>query len=211
MATLTLTVAASADDALVDNLGYADTGTTMGVGGTNTTNANHGQGWRFLNVTLTAADTATSVVLKLMKSATAFSQQDNHWTCMAADNIATFSSGAPPGSYAPVATVVNDQNNVNETDATVFNFPRAGAGQTSFAGAINNVLARAGWASGNALAVGNNLDQDTGEYTTSARKFWHSWDSATVGSEPQLVITYTPGAAGGTVIKPFGFTLMGVQ
>lgn len=194
MAVLTLTVAASADDALIDDVGFNATNTTMQVGGTNTTNVNHGQGWRFTGVTLTAADTATSVALKLMKSGLQFSQQDNHWTCMAADNIATFSSGAPPGSFAPVATIINDQNNVSEADATVFSFPRSAGNQTSFAGAINNVLARGGWASGNALAVGNNLDQDTGEYTTSARKTWHTWDSVTAASEPQLVITYTPGA-----------------
>lgn len=198
MATLTLTVGASADDARLSDLGYDDTETAMQVGGTGTTNANHGQGWRFTNVTLSSTDTINSAILKLMKSTTQFSQQNNHWTCMAADNIATFSSGAPPGSYAPVATIVDDQNNVNETTGTVYNFPRSAGNQTTFGGAIANVLARAGWASGNALAVGNNLDQDTGEYTTFARKLWHTYDSTTASSEPQLVIDYTAGAAAST-------------
>lgn len=196
MATLTLTVAASADDARINDLGYDDTETATQVGGTNGTPLNHGQGWRFTGVTLTSADTINSAILKLMKSTTQFSNQNNRWTFEDADNAATFSSGSPPGSRAIVASPITDSNNVNETTGTVYNFPRSAGNQTTFGARLASVLARGGWASGNAVAVLNNSDQDASAVTTSARKLWHTWDSATASSEPQLVIDYTAGSTG---------------
>lgn len=195
MATLTLTLAASSDDALVSDLAYDATGTTMQVGGTNSTSAaNTGQGFRFTNVTIAAADTINSVILKLMKSATVFSTQNNRWVFANEDNSATFSSGSPPGSRAIVATIVPDSNNLNETDGTVYNFPRAGADQITLGTSLAAVKNRAGWASGNAVSLINNSKQDASFVGTSARKAWHTWDSATASSEPQLVIDYTAGA-----------------
>lgn len=145
-------------------------------------------------MTLAGSDTINSAILKLMKSTTQFSTQDNRWTCVNEDNTATFSSGSAPGSRAIVATITAESNNLNETTGTVYNFPRAGADQTSFGGAVANVTARGGWASGNALAVVNQSKQDAGQTAGFARKIWHTWDSATASSEPQLVIDYTAGA-----------------
>jgi len=193
MATLTLTLGASADDALINDLAYDDTATTMNVGGVGSApQANYGEGFRFTNVTLAGADTINSAILKLMKSGTQWSTQDNRWTCVDADNTPTFSSGNPPGSRAIVATIVDESNNVNETDGTVYNFPRGSGDQTAFGGAIANVTGRAGWASGNALAVVNNSDQDASAHQTFTRKSFHTWDSSVGSSEPQLVIDYTP-------------------
>lgn len=168
----------------------------MQVGGSNTTTGNYGQGWRFLNVTLTSTATINSAILKLMKSTTQFSNQINRWTFAAEDNAATFSSGNPPGLRAIVASPVADTNNVSETTGVVYNFPRAGADQTTLGARLASVLARGGWASGNAVAIVNNSKQDGSANTTSARKLFHTWDSATAASEPQLVIDYTAGATG---------------
>lgn len=195
MATLTLTVGATADDARVNDLGYDNTETAMQVGGANTTTGNYGQGWRFLNVTLGGSDTINSAILKLMKSTTQFSNQVNRWTFAAEDNAATFSSGSPPGLRAIVASPVADTNNLNETDTTVYNFPRSAPNQVTLGARLASVTARGGWASGNAVAIVNNSKQDASANTTSARKLFHTWDSATGSSEPQLVIDYTAAAA----------------
>lgn len=203
MATLTLSVGASADDAKLDDVGYDDSATTFNVGHPGSPTAtDSGQGWRFTNVTLGVADTINSAILKLMKSGTQFSTQANRWTCVNEDSTATFSSGSAPGSRAIVATIVAESNNVNETDGTVYNFPRAGADQTSFGGAVANVLARGGWASGNALAVVNQSKQDAGQGAGFSRKLWNAWDSSVASSEPQLVIDYTAGAGGGGTPSP---------
>lgn len=196
MATLTLTVGASADDALISDLAYDDANGTMGVGGvSNVPLANYGQGWRFTSVTLAGADTINSALVRLTKNGTQFSAQDNRWTCVDADNTPTFSAGNPPGSRAIVATKVTDSNSLNEIDATQYDFPRAGADQISFGAAIANVTGRGGWASGNALAVVNNSDQDASAFENFARKNWWTFDHGS--AQPQLVIDYTAGAGGG--------------
>ena len=209
MATLTLTVAASADDALINDLGYIDSDTTMVVGGVGTSpGANFGQGWRFLNVTLTSADTVTSAKLQLRKSGTAWSAQDNRWTCIAEDNTATFSSGSPPGSRAIVTTIIGETPNVDEVDGTYYDFPKSGADQTSLGAAIQEVIDRAGWASGNALAIVNNSDQDASAYQDFGRKTYFSYDNG-AGYEPTLVITYTAGAGGSA--RTSRLSLLGVS
>lgn len=213
MATLTLTVFSSTDDAVINDIGYADStlvsasAGNIGTPGPATTAANSGQGWRFTGVTLSASDTINSAILKLMKNGTAFSQQNNRWTFANEDNAATFSSGSAPGSRAIVASPITDNNNVNETTGTVYNFPRSGANQTTFGARLASVLARGGWSSGNAVAVINQSKQDASQGTGFNRKVWHDWDSATASSEPQLVIDYTPGVTAnllplGRVIRP---------
>lgn len=198
MATLTLTVGASTDDAsLMDGSGYQDSNTTESVGacGNSPTPTDSGQGWRYTAVTLAAADTINSAFQKLMKDTTEFSQHNNRWTCEAADNATTFSVTVPPGQRAIVATIIVDQTNILTLDVTVYNYPNAGADQTSYGAAIANVTGRAGWASGNALNLINQSKQDAGQNTGFSRKSFHTWDSATASSEPQLVIDYTAGAA----------------
>lgn len=197
MATLTLTAAASSDDAMLDDNGYDDTLNYMNIGtpGAAVTPADSGSGWRFTNVTLNTTDVINSAILKLMKITTSFAQQNNRWTFANEDNSATFSSGSPPGSRAIVATIVVDNNNVNETDGTVYNFPRAGSDQITFGVALALVTARGGWASGNAVSAINQSKQDVLQGSGFARKTFHSFDSSVSASEPQLTIDYTVAAA----------------
>ena len=194
MATLTLTLAASADDAALSDLGYDDSGTTMNVGATGTSSGNYGQGWRFTNVTLTSADTVTSVKLQLVKNGDQWVTYINRFTCINEDNTAAFSSGSPPGSRAIVATIVVDNTNVNELGGTTIDLPHASGDQDSLAAAVQAVINRAGWASGNAIAIVNNSAQDASAETGFARKSFYTYNNG-AGFEPKLVITYTPGAA----------------
>lgn len=202
-ATLTLTVGASTDDAVLNDSGYQDDSTTssaaevIGQPGAATTAANSGQGWRFTNVTLAAADTVNSANLKLMKSGTQFSTYANRFTAIAEDNTATFSSGSAPGSRAiTTGSIAVESLNTNQVDGTVYNHPSTGALQTTLGAAVAAVTARAGWASGNALAIVNQSKQDASQGAGFSRKTFHDWDSAVASSEPQLVIDYTAGASG---------------
>ena len=196
MATLTLTVGASADDAIINDSAYDDTGTTMNVGGVGTSpNTNFGQGWRFTGVTLNGSDTVTSAVMKLMKSSTQWLTCDHRWTAILEVNTATFSSGSAPGSRSIATNIAGESLNVNHTDGTVYDLPSTGGLQSTLGAAIDEVISQGSWASGNALAVVNNSDQDASANQTFGRESYHTYDSSTSSSEPQLVITYTPGAA----------------
>lgn len=194
MAQLVLTTLANADD-----LGIADAEASnpMSVGGVTTTPiAGHGQGWRFDGVTLTGADTISSAVLSLMKNGTLFSLQENRWTVEDSDDAAQFSTSSPtrPGDRA-ILTPIGDSQDSNQTDGTRYDFPYAGADQTTLGARIATVLDRAGWASGNAIAILNNSDQDASAVQSFARKNFHDHNSATANSEPTLTITYTAAAA----------------
>jgi hypothetical protein len=200
MATLTLTVAASTDDAYIHaGVGYDDGFAAMTAGGVGVgPPANYGQGWRFTNVTLTAADTINSAYLSMMKNGTEWKLVTHRWTCVNEDNTPTFSSGNPPGSRSISATIVAESNDVNTTDGTVYEFPDSSGDKVTFGAAVASVIARGGWASGNALAVVNNSDQDASANENNSNKSYHTWDSSVSASEPQLVIDYTapPSPAG---------------
>jgi hypothetical protein len=206
---LTLTVGASADDARLSDLGYDDSETAMQVGGTGTTNVNFGQGWRFTGATLAAADTVTAARIDLMKSGTQWNAITYRLTAIDEDNTATFSSGSPPGSRAIVsASITNEDLNLNKIDGTVYGYPTDSGQQSTLGAAIEAVVNRGGWASGNALGIVDNSDQDTSAYTGFGRSLYHTYDSSTASSEPQLVITYTAGAGGST--PGFRRSLLGV-
>lgn len=199
MAVLLLTVGASSDDAdRAHGIGYDDTLTSFTVGGVGGVDAGTGQGWRFTNVTIPKGSPIVSANLLLMKSTTQFLTVDNRFTCEAADSAATFSAGSMPGQRTLIATIVPESHNENRTDGTVYNHPNTAGDRTLFGGAIQNVTDRSGWVSGNALNVLNQSDQDGSQSEGFGRELFHTWDSATASSEPQLSITYT-------VLRNLGF------
>jgi len=203
MATLSLNSTNATDDAVINDTGYDDStadnsGSTnhlVGTPGAATTAANSGQGWRFPNVTLASTDTATSAVLNLMKYTTQFSTYANRFTTIAEDNTATFSSGSAPGSRAIDTNIAVESLNTNQTDGTVYANPSTGGLQTTLGSAVAAIIARAGWASGNALAIVNQSKQDASQGSGFSRKSFHTYEDTAANSEPQLVITYTAGAA----------------
>jgi hypothetical protein len=192
MATLVLTVAASADDAKLNDVGYAETNQGDHVGGTGAATANMGYGWRFLNVTLGGGDIINAAFMKLMKSTTQFQNQNDRWTGIDEDNTATFSSGSPPGARAITSVIVAENHGINHVDGTVYNLPTTSQLQTDFGGIIQEIIDRAGWVSGNALGIVDNSDQDASADTSFSRKEWYYWDSSVASSEPQLSIDYSP-------------------
>jgi nitrogen fixation protein len=190
MASVTYTVGASADDASINVSGsYEDTATTQNLPGAGTTTTNYGHGWRFTNVTLTDGDTPQAAHLSLMKSGGHWNGVDWRLAAIAEDNTATFSSGSPPGSRA-ITTVVAENQNQNKADGTRYDYPSTAALQADFADSIWEVFARGGWASGNALGIVCNSDQDASASTANNGNTYHTWDSSTSSSEPQLVIDY---------------------
>jgi hypothetical protein len=199
VATLTLTVAANSDDYEFSDADNPNSGNPIRLGGVNTTTAGHGIGFRFDNVTLTSADTITSVRLSLMKSGSQWSQMSCRWAFENSDDAAPFSGSSPnrPGDRPIVSGSIADQSlDRNETDGTRYEFPSTTPLRTTLAAGLTAVLARGGWVSGNAVALICNSDQDASAYTTSARKNFHGYESATASSEPQLIIDYTPGSSG---------------
>ena len=199
MASVTYTVPDSASDGTVDEFegGYSDTNTFMFVGSPGASPpANYGMGFRFTGVTLTGADTVTAVQIRLIKDTTEWLTVNHRWTAINEDNTAAFSSGSPPGARAIVsASIAAEAVNVNHVNATAYLFPTTGGLQTTFAAAIQTVLNRAGF--GGALAVVCQSDQDASAQLGYNRETYSTWDAAGANTEPQLVVTYTPGAAGG--------------
>lgn len=196
MAQLILTIAASGDDITWDGLlTYSDRASATdlligGVGGT--PGANYGHGFRFTNATIPVGATITRVRFRVMKQGTQFSSQADRWCFAAEDNCAAFSVGSPPGSRAITTNIADETNNTNETDGSVIDLPRSTTlQQTTLAAALQEVINRAGWASGNAIGLLDNSDQDASAFQNTQRKNWHSFDSAVASSEPQLVIDYT--------------------
>lgn len=200
MATLTLTIGASSDDAVIDEFAGAFDSTEVfhffgQMGGSPP--SNFGTGLRFTNVTLAGADTINTATIKLRKDTTEWPNVPWRLSVVNEDNTATFSSGSPPGARAIVATIAVETVNTNHIDGTVYTFPVAGAQQTNLATALAAVFDRGGWASGNAVAIVNSSDQDAGVSNGYGRETYSTWDSSVASSEPQLVIDYTAGAAGG--------------
>lgn len=195
MPTLTLTIAAGTDDAILNDSAYDDSSATMAVGGVGTSPlANHGIGFRFQNVTIPVGSTVNSAYVQLVKDGTQFSQMSCRWTAIDEDNTATFSTGDPPGARVIVsASIAQESLNVNETDGTTYGYPTTSPLRATLGAAIQAVISRPGWASGNALAIVVNSDQDASAYATFARKNFRTYNFGTPSANaPKLVIDYNP-------------------
>jgi hypothetical protein len=156
-------------------------------------------GVRFAGVTLTAADTVTGARLSLVKDTTEWYNIPHRWAVIDQDNTATFSSGSPPGSRPVVtASIAAETVNVNHTNGSTYVHPTTGGLQTTLGNAVAAVLARGGWASGNAIAIVDQSDQDASAQAGSVGETYSTWDAPTALA-PQIIIDYTPGAASTTL------------
>ena len=118
-------------------------------------------------------------------------------TAIDEDNTATFSTASRPGSRPIVSAYIADESqNISKADGTRYAWPSAPVLQQTLGSAINAVIHRAGWVSGNALGIVNNSAQDANAYKNVGREVYRTWDYDSGGAlnVPQLVITYTPGA-----------------
>ncbi len=205
MAQLRLTGAQASDDAVINDAGYEDNspdsaGTCHVTGdvGSSPTAANSGQGWRFPGVTLSSTDTVTSAYLELTKKGDQWTTVNWRLTALDEDNTATFSSGSPPGSRAIVsASIAVESLNDSHTNGVVYQHPKDATLQVTIAAAIQAVIGRVGWASGNALAIVNQSKQDGSQGSGFSRENYNVYEDTTPsGCQPVLVINYTPAVSG---------------
>jgi hypothetical protein len=220
MATLTITGSANGHDR--ERVRDLDNNVPWRLGGVGSSGSNtaYGMGFRAINVTLSGTDTITDAYMDVLKSSTQFSQMDQRWVFTDEDNRgANWSASSPnrPGDPAIQSSFIAvDTANISHTDAVRYQFPSDGTEQGTLGSGGDATISRAGWASGNALAVVCNSDQDASAYENFSRKSFHDVDSATASSEPSLVITYTAGGGGRTTKNTRSFPLgvnigMGLQ
>ncbi len=190
---LDLTIAAGTDDVAYNDIAYDDTATTGPVGGVGTSpNASYGQGFRFNNVTLTRGAEITSAYLTLMKDGAESTNVCWRLTAIEEDDTATFSSGSPPGARAIVNEYIAAETvNSSHSNNTAYSYPTSTGLRTMLGLAITQVVGRAGWASGNDLAIVNNSDQDNSACESSAREVYRMYDYGTPATNaPKLHIDY---------------------
>lgn len=195
MATLTLTVAAGDDD-WVTNDAANDTdyggAATFNMGGVGSTPpAGYGFGFRFTGAGAIDGATINSAYGYFMKSSTQWSTQTDRWAFEDADSPAQFDgANNQPGDRTLVLTNVADEShNINHTDGAQYQLPTTSGLRSTLGANLQAVVNRTGFAG--TLALINNGDGDPSAYNNFSRKTWHCYESATSGSEPQLVVDYT--------------------
>ena len=192
-ASVDLTVAASSDDAVLNDSAYNDSDTTILIGGVGTApNANYGQGFRFNNVTIPKGASVTSAYMTFMKDGAAWQTVNWRLTAIDEDDTATFSSGSPPGSR-PITTsyIAGEDVNVSHTSGVTYTFPTTSGLKATLGAAIEQVVNRSGWASGNDLAIVNNSDQDSSAAETFGREIYRTYDYGTPATNaPKIHIDY---------------------
>lgn len=207
MATLTLTVAASDDDWITNEaLNNTDgSGGAFAVGGIGfTPPAGYGIGFRFTGASALVGATINSAYAYLLKSGAQWNVQDDRWAFEDADSPAVFDGTSnQPGDRTLVTTNIADEStDVNRTDATRYGFPTTSPLRTTLGSNLQSVVNRAGFAS--VLALIDNGDGDASAYNDTSRMNYHSYDSATGSSEPQLVVDYTAAAGGAKRLLSLG-------
>lgn len=191
MATLSVQVGASTDDAQQQHDGTNFNNNSIGVRFSSGTTASTAYiaGLRFTNVTIPAGATINSASLQLFM----FASDDDILCdiyCEDADNPGTFSGSAtgPSSRTLTAAATAWDATNVSgSTDAWVT--------APDISAAVQEVVDRAGWASGNALVV--LLKGRVSATVRSSRT--HTWDYDTTKA-PKLDIVYSTGGGGGLSI-----------
>lgn len=200
--TITPSVGASSDDACETETGsYSHTDTTLlfgGVGGGTVSSTAYGQGFRFTSIGIANGDTVDLAYLTLVCGSNQWNTVSVRMTAIDEDNTATFSSGSQPGSRSIVSSYIAVEDpNQNKSGGTAYDYPTTDSGglQSTLGDAINEVVNRAGWSSGNALGIVNNSYQDPLAEETYARHSFATYDHATYNA-PQLTIEYTEAAGG---------------
>jgi len=184
-------VGASTDDARLSDTGYNDSETNMQVGGTGTTTTNFGQGFRFTNITIAKGSVVDTASISLKKYQNQWSNVDFRLTCIDEDNTATFSSGSPPGARAITSSyIAAETDGTNKTNGTRYTYPTTSPLQQTLGNAVETVINRSGWNSGQALAIVDNSDQDALANTGYGRDTYYTYDNG-AGDAPQLTVNYT--------------------
>jgi hypothetical protein len=162
-------------------------------GGVSGYSADYGQGFRFTNITIPQGSTVTSAHLSIVCTNNNWIGTDVRLTAIDEDNTPTFSGGNLPGSRPITSAHIAAQTpNVSRSAGERVDYPTTGVLQQTLGAAINVVVNRAGWSSGNALAVVNNSDQDPGAAVTFGRAEYRAFEFGSPAiNGPKLHIVYT--------------------
>lgn len=210
MTTINLVVSASADDAHQSSIAndsgrtFTSTGSvsltsTILSPGSHGSNDEYTAGARFLNVTVPNGATISSATFKLTPQATynAGSNVIKYWvSAQAADN---------PGTFTTTGGNLNSTNRPRTTAAATWTQTSVTvnvAQSVDITSVIQEIVNRAGWASGNAIVILVDTHADT---TTGEWQDYYAYDHTT-GQEPQLDITYSSGASPSTADTAAGST-----
>ena len=203
--TLLLKVSASADDA-------HETG-----GGTNSINglnfeSDHTAEWhafRWQNVTIGQGETINSAILKVYIDNGLGDEPDHTLWGIAEDNVAAFAANhAAISSYAKTtASVAWSSADLGAASNQVAAWGAASAGGTggsNVGSIVQEIVNRAGWASGNALGMA-----DTSRIGTTSRDLNITFYDENSAHGAELEIDYT-GSGGGATAPAFRLSLLGV-
>ena len=199
---LDLIVTASSDDCDVSWDGSAWVlslvALSQRVGYTNDTNYKLGGGMRFLNVTIPKYAIIDTAYLTLRAYATRTGTTVNSKIKgEAADNPVTFSDLPDYQGRAKTTAAVNWNSIPAWTLDIDYNSPEIKT-------IIQEIVNRAGWASGNALVIFWDDHDDLSSHATGCRRQGYSYDTSTTYCA-RLHIEYTPPPAGGA--RSFGYIM----
>ena len=196
MTTLNLQVGASEDDGVwVDGKSiWANNATAESLGG----NWNGGTLRNFYRFTAVSvpSSSVSSAVITLRAT-----RNDTVTPCIVALSAIAEDSASAPSSYSDAIS----RTLTSSASSWTLGSWSSGSDYTStdLATAIQEVIDRAGWASGNAIVV---VASDNGS-SSSATRTWRTYDGSSTLA-PKLAITYTAGG-GGTTVKTLAATGVG--
>jgi hypothetical protein len=194
MSSLALQVGASADDARnLDPNGVGSTNVqTQHIGKFNTTDK-YWNGFRFLNVTIPQGATINSAILDIYSAqVTGGTTAKAIFYGNASDNATTFNTTTDKPELKARTTANVTKDFTCATWAATLGF---GAETVDLASIVQEIVNRAGWASGNALSV---IAYDNGSANTSY--IGHSTYDRATDRGAKLTIDYTDPASGGQPI-----------
>ncbi|MEO8610030.1 MAG: hypothetical protein ABI690_19205 [Chloroflexota bacterium] len=174
---ITLQINAGGNDVNELNAVLDTSNTTFWIGNGGSTTTSYA-GFRFTNVTIPPGAVVTSAHLEFYSTQSQWISINLQIAAEAADNSAAFSSSSKP-SQRPLTAIINHASNVNWAANNWYSF-------NEMVSAVQPVISRAGWRSGNSLTI---ILKGTGS-GTYARKFIRSFEGG-AGFAARLVITYT--------------------
>jgi len=195
MATVVLNPASGTDDAhVLDNgSGYSDTGSFAEARSNASDSLRKNAGVRFLDATIPIGATIDAATLQPYLFSTSYDDVDVTLVGDDVDDAATFSSGDTPldriGGSATTASATWSATGLGTGYAT----------SPEIKTIVQEIVDRAGWASGNAICL--LLDAATG---TNRRLRMRTYDNGISGEYPKLDVTYTVAAGGGGVVAHGG-------
>jgi hypothetical protein len=180
--TLTKTITSGADDARSPDSGaFTSTETSALIGAGNGSQANVA-GFRFAGITVPPGSVITGVQLSLVADQTTWQRIVVDCAFDASDNAAPFSATAEPAQRSLTSSRVRTDNNIRRSAGKRYTICQGG----QLVSALQEVISRPGWASGNAVAL-----IAAGPASPTWARLAFSTSEAGVKRAPQLTINYT--------------------